>query len=107
MPSRLPGSSAGGEGFGIAYLEAAAHGLPVVAGAAAGAMEAVEDGLTGSLVDPTDHVALAAAIAELLLDPKSAAALGRAGAKRARRFTWERHAGLVEQLIQEVCGSAR
>ena len=107
MPSRLPGSSAGGEGFGIAYLEAAAHGVPVVAGAAAGAMEAVEDGLTGSLVDPTDHVALAAAIAELLLDPKSAAALGRAGAKRARRFTWERHAGLVEQLIQEVCGSAR
>jgi phosphatidylinositol alpha-1,6-mannosyltransferase len=107
MPSRLPGSGAGGEGFGIAYLEAAAYGLPVVAGAAAGAVEAVEDGLTGRLVDPTDHAALAEAIAELLLDPQRAGALGRAGADRARRFTWERHASLVDQLIQEVCGSAR
>ena len=60
MPSRLP-PEGGGEGFGIVYLEAAAHGLPVVAGNVAGARDAVVDGETGLLVDPTDHLEVAAA----------------------------------------------
>jgi phosphatidylinositol alpha-1,6-mannosyltransferase len=104
MPSRLPESGIGGEGFGIVYLEAGAHGLPAVAGNVAGAMDAVVDGETGCLVDPTDHVAVADAVSELLLDPARAEALGRAGAARAREFAWPVVAEQIEQLLFEVAG---
>jgi phosphatidyl-myo-inositol dimannoside synthase len=102
MPSRLPPEGIGGEGFGIVYLEAAAHRLPVVAGAVGGALDAVIDGQTGHLVDPGDPAAVANAVADLLLDPEKAAALGEAGAARATHFTWERHAGTVRRLMREV-----
>jgi phosphatidylinositol alpha-1,6-mannosyltransferase len=63
MPSRLVDGA--GEGFGIAYVEAGAQGLPVVAGRVAGALDAVIDGETGLLVDPEDHVAVADALSSL------------------------------------------
>jgi phosphatidylinositol alpha-1,6-mannosyltransferase len=103
MPSRVPPGGAG-EGFGIAYLEAGLHGLPVVAGAAGGAVDAVEHDETGILVDPQDHVAIADAIAALLVDPYRARRLGRAGAERARRFAWPVMVRRVEDLILEACG---
>ena len=104
MPSRLPPGGRGGEGFGIVYLEAGAQGLPVVAGAVGGAVDAVVDGETGVLVDPTDPDAVGGAIAGLLLEPQRAEALGRAGAARARELTWERHAREVRDLMTEVAG---
>lgn len=105
MPSRVD-AGGGGEGFGIAYLEAAMHGLPAVAGNVAGARDAIEDGSTGLLVDPTDHVAVAEAIASLLGDPQRARALGRAGAERARTLSWPRAARLVEDIILAEVGAA-
>jgi phosphatidylinositol alpha-1,6-mannosyltransferase len=104
MPSRLPESGIGGEGFGIVFLEASAHGLPVVAGNVAGAVDAVVDGETGLLVDPTDHVAVADAVSELLVDRARAEALGRAGAARAQGFAWPIIAEQVERLLLEVAG---
>jgi phosphatidylinositol alpha-1,6-mannosyltransferase len=101
MASRLP-PDGGGEGYGIAYLEAGLHGLPVVAGNVAGALDAVADGETGLLVDPTDHVAVAEAIATLLLDRGLAVSLGRAGAERARDHSWPLIARRVEDLVLEV-----
>ncbi|MDQ3728751.1 MAG: glycosyltransferase family 4 protein [Actinomycetota bacterium] len=101
MPSRVP-PGGGGEGFGIVYLEAAAHGVPVVAGKEGGALDAVVDGHTGILVDPTDHVAVANAIGDLMLDTNRAEALGRAGAERAREFSWPQIARAVEDLLIEV-----
>jgi phosphatidylinositol alpha-1,6-mannosyltransferase len=101
MASRLP-PDGGGEGYGIAYLEAGLHGLPVVAGNVAGALDAVVDGETGLLVDPTDHVAVADAIATLLLDRGLAERLGRAGAERARAHSWPVIAQRVEDLVLEV-----
>ena len=98
MPSRVPASGAG-EGFGIVYLEAGLHGLPVVAGAEGGALDAVVDGETGLLVDPRDHVALANAIADLLNDRERATRLGRTGAERARRHAWPVIAHRVEDLL--------
>jgi phosphatidylinositol alpha-1,6-mannosyltransferase len=102
MPSRLPAGGFAGEGFGIVYLEANAHGIPVVAGNVAGAVDAVVDGESGLLVDPADHLAVGGAISDLLADPQRADALGRAGAERAQRFTWPNISGQVERLLHEV-----
>ena len=99
MPSRLPPGGMGGEGFGIVYLEAGAHSLPVVAGNVAGAVDAVVDGETGLLVDPSDPRAVADAISELLLDREKADALGRAGAARASDFAWPKIAARIEDLL--------
>jgi phosphatidylinositol alpha-1,6-mannosyltransferase len=101
MPSRLPDDGRAGEGFGIVYMEAAAYGLPVVAGNVAGALDAVADGETGLLVDPTDPCAVAAAIARLLLDGELAQRLGRAGAARAEGFAWPLIAARVEEVLME------
>jgi phosphatidyl-myo-inositol dimannoside synthase len=101
MTSRLP-LDGGGEGFGIVYLEAAVHGLPAVAGNVGGAVDAVVHRETGLLVDPTDHVAVADALVELLANPEAACALGRAAANRAEDFAWPRIARQVEDLLLEV-----
>jgi phosphatidylinositol alpha-1,6-mannosyltransferase len=101
MPSRLASNGAG-EGFGIVYLEAAAHSLPVVAGRVGGALDAVEEGVTGLLVDPTDHSAVADAITELLTNVPLAEALGRAGAARAQGFAWPQVARRVQAVLEEV-----
>lgn len=106
MPSRVPATGIGGEGFGITYLEAGAHYLPVVGGDVGGTRDAVVDGETGVLVDPNDHVAVADAIADLLLDPERAWRLGRAGAARAQSFAWPLMAARVEDVILELSRSA-
>ena len=103
MPSRQRDSGGGGEGFGIAYLEAGLHGLPVVAGAVAGALDAVTEE-TGVLVDPRDERALADAVVALLLDPERAQRLGAAGRERAASFGWPLVARRVETLLLELTG---
>lgn len=101
MPSRVPAGGAG-EGFGIVYLEAGVQGLPVVAGGVGGALDAVVDGTTGLLVDPTDHVQVAEAISGLLLDRPAAARMGAAGSDHARAFTWQAIASRVEDLLAQT-----
>jgi len=72
------------EGFGIVFLEAAACGVPQVAGDSGGAAEAVEDGVSGLVVhQPDDPRVVAAAIERLLDDPAQARAMGAAGRTRA------------------------
>jgi phosphatidylinositol alpha-1,6-mannosyltransferase len=102
MPSRLPEPGRGGEGFGIVFMEASVHGLPVVAGSVGGALDAVVDGQTGLLVDPTSPEAVANAVCGLLLDPKRAAAIGQAGAAHARQFAWPRIAARLETLVLDL-----
>ena len=102
MPSRVPGGGFAGEGFGIVFLEAGLHELPVVAGNVGGACDAVIHEETGLLVDPTDHVALAGALTDLLTDPERAARLGRAGAARARGYAWPAVAARVGEVLNEV-----
>jgi phosphatidyl-myo-inositol dimannoside synthase len=100
MPSRLPG-----EGFGIAYLEANVYGKPVVAGNVGGPLDAVADGVSGLLVDPTDSTAVGDAVTRLLLDHELAQRLGRKGAERAQDFAWPVIAGRVEAALLEVAGT--
>ena len=83
------------EGFGLVYLEAAAHGLPVVAHAVGGVPEAVVDNVTGLLVPPADQPALTAAFARLIADEALRRKLGTAGRAWARRNNWARSADLL------------
>lgn len=72
-----------GEGFGLATAEAMAFALPVVAVAAGGSAEIVEDGVTGLLVPPEDADALSRAIVRLASDRPYAAEIGEAARRRA------------------------
>jgi phosphatidylinositol alpha-1,6-mannosyltransferase len=80
------------EGFGLVYLEAAAHGLPVVAHDVGGVSEAVIDGVTGLLVPPDRPAQLAAAFEKLIHDPALGLRLGSAGREWARRNCWKESA---------------
>ena len=77
MRTRLAGLNP--EGLGLAALEAAACGLPVVVGRSGGAPETVRPGVTGFVVDPHDPAALADRLLGLLADPVAAQAMGAAG----------------------------
>jgi phosphatidylinositol alpha-1,6-mannosyltransferase len=78
------------EGFGIVFLEAAACGVPAVAGDSGGAAEAVEDGRTGFVVRrPADVEAVGAALATLLDDPERRAALGAEARRRAAGLSYD------------------
>ncbi len=71
------------EGFGIVFLEAAACGVPQVAGRSGGAAEAVADGETGIIVDsPEDPGEVAAALRKLLSDPELATSMGQSARRR-------------------------
>lgn len=102
LPSRIASEHGGSEGFGIVFLEAAAHYLPCVAGRGSGGADAVDDGRTGILVDPYDHVALAEALASLLSDPGRREQMGLAARRRAEQFTWARMAAAVDDVVDEV-----
>ncbi|BDA82567.1 glycosyl transferase family 1 [Aureimonas sp. SA4125] len=71
------------EAVGLVFLEAAASGLAVVAGRSGGIDHVVAAGATGLVVPAGDASALAKAVASLLDDPSSRAAMGVAGARRA------------------------
>jgi glycosyltransferase involved in cell wall biosynthesis len=70
------------EGFPNAPLEAAAAGRPVVGFRATGTLDAVEHGITGSLVPPGDVAALSEALNRYLQDPVLRRAHGTAGQNR-------------------------
>jgi phosphatidylinositol alpha-1,6-mannosyltransferase len=72
------------EGFGIVFLEAAASGVPQVAGASGGATEAVADGESGFVVDPPDDVdGVARALTTLLDDDAARARMASTARERA------------------------
>ena len=80
------------EGFGLVYLEAAAHGLPVVAHDIGGVSEAVLDGITGLLVPEDRPAQLAAAFEKLIHDDGLRRKLGDAGREWAGRNCWKESA---------------
>jgi glycosyltransferase involved in cell wall biosynthesis len=74
------------EGFGNVLIEAAALEIPTVATRVTGCVDAVEDGVTGTLVPPRDVDALVHAITAYAEDPALRARHGRAGRARAARL---------------------
>jgi phosphatidylinositol alpha-1,6-mannosyltransferase len=88
------------EGLGIALLEAAACGLPVIAGDSGGVADAVRHGETGYLVDPYNPVAVAARILELLGDADLRKRLGAAGRTWvAEEWTWSRAGAVLRDAL--------
>lgn len=77
------------ETFGNVTLEAMACALPVVAAAATGATNLVRDGETGTLAEPGDIPALAAAIAAYAADPELRRRHGEAGLAFAKTQDWD------------------
>ena len=74
------------EGFGIVFLEAAACGVPQIAGRSGGADEAVLEGETGFVVDsPTDSTAVKQALEQLLVDSEIRKEMGRNSRARAEK----------------------
>ena len=72
------------EGFGIVFVEAAATAVAQIAGASGGSAEAVEDGVTGLVVDRPDDVEdVAAALSRLLRDDAERGRMGIAARKRS------------------------
>jgi glycosyltransferase involved in cell wall biosynthesis len=85
------------EGLGTSLLDAMCYGRPVVATAAGGIPEALEDGVTGRVVPPRSPVALGQALVEVLRDQGRREAMGAAGRRRfLERFTADR---MVEDTL--------
>ncbi len=93
------------EAFPNVVLEAMAMSLPVVATRVGGLPELVTPGQTGWLTPPGNAPALAAAMSQLLADPETQQAFGRAGRERVERdFTLEamvrRHEEVFTKLLK-------
>jgi phosphatidylinositol alpha-1,6-mannosyltransferase len=96
------------EGFGIVFLEAAAAGIPSVAGDSGGSAEAVINDETGFVLkDPSDVTAVADAIARLVSDPALASRQGQAARHRAEaHFAYEILADRLGEAIERVGADA-
>jgi glycosyltransferase involved in cell wall biosynthesis len=93
MPSRA-------EGFGLVYLEAMSHRLPVIASTVDAASEIVVDGETGFLIDPDDRGALADRLVRLLEDASVRRRFGQAGyARWQARFSYERFQARLSEIL--------
>jgi phosphatidylinositol alpha-1,6-mannosyltransferase len=91
------------EGFGMVYLEAAACGVPALAGIAGGTGAAVCDGVTGLRVDGESVDAVARALDQLLSDSSFSIQLGQQGLQRVlEQFSWDSVATRTRQLEQQL-----
>ena len=96
------------EAFPNGVIEAMAAGLPVVASAAGGLLDLIDDGRTGVLVRPDDPAALAHALEALIHSPGRAADLGaNARDEVARRYSFDRMVRAFEDLYLTRLGTPR
>ena len=96
------------EAFGLALIEAMACGLPVIACAAHGPAEIVNDGQSGWLVPPDDEPALAAALFEAASNPRERQRRGHQAAADARRsYGWPTIAGNIAGLYEQTIAQSR
>ena len=94
------------EGFGNVLLEAAAMEIPTVATRIPGIVDAVADGISGTLVPVHDAKALGEALHSYILDPELRHLHGHQGCNRARtefkeETIWELQVQTYRRLLQE------
>ncbi|GAA5047442.1 glycosyltransferase family 4 protein [Nocardia callitridis] len=86
------------EGWGLAVIEAAQHGVPTVGyRSSRGLTDSIVDGVTGALVD--DVPQLAAAVGDLLDDRAARTVMGEKARARAREFSWEQTGNGVYEVL--------
>lgn len=94
------------ESFGVAAVEAAAAGLPVIATRVGGIPEIIADGENGILVEPGNEQALANAMVTLATDKSMRERMGRIGKKiSAERFDIEKCLDQMEAVYHRVLGA--
>jgi sucrose-phosphate synthase len=92
------------EPFGLTLLEALACGLPIVSTNDGGPRDIVENCKTGTLVDPTDTVALASAIKDIIVHPDKWHKFSKNGILNTRKmYSWERHAHAYCDEMKALC----
>lgn len=95
------------EGFGIAFVEAGASGVPVIAGDSGGVRSAVRDGETGWVVPPTDIEAIVSRIRMLLRSTETRQSFGHAArAAVEAHYNWDRVAQETREFVHS-CVAAR
>jgi phosphatidylinositol alpha-1,6-mannosyltransferase len=87
------------EGFGIVFMEAAAAGLPSIAGDSGGQPEAVLDGRTGIVVDGRSFDEVAAAILKLAVDKELRNRLSMAAKSWAQEHQWDQ---VLQRIVAEL-----
>lgn len=92
MPSHI-------EPFGIAVVEAARSGLPVIGTPVGGMLESIVDGETGILVPAGNVAALEEALGRLVADPPLCQRMGASGREWAKRFEWSE---VAEKIADEL-----
>jgi glycosyltransferase involved in cell wall biosynthesis len=93
------------EGFGIVFVEAAACGLPVIAGNRDGSVDALADGALGQLIDPLSDAELVAALLGALARhqaPSDRATRADLAARAIERFGPPRFAQAVSGLMRSL-----
>ena len=86
------------EAFGNVTLEAMACGVPVVAAAATGSENLIDDGRTGRLIAPGVIADYADALCAYALDPPLRQAHGAAAEQRSRDFSWDQ----INQVVADT-----
>jgi glycosyltransferase involved in cell wall biosynthesis len=94
------------ESFGVAALEAAAYGLPVIATNVGGIPEIVNDGVNGILIEPGNVNELSDAMIKLANDENMRFSMGEAGMKHFKEsFSWAQSIDKMEQIYMRVLES--
>jgi glycosyltransferase involved in cell wall biosynthesis len=96
------------EPFGLVIIEGMASGKPVVATAAGGVLDIIEDGLNGLLVPCGDAKAISRAILQIISDPDRAKQLGMAARRRvAEKFTIQRQVMATQKLYDVILANSQ
>jgi phosphatidylinositol alpha-1,6-mannosyltransferase len=106
MPNRYLSETRDTEGCGIVFLEASAHGKPVIGGRDGGVADAILDGRTGFTIDGTDAAMLAEKVCYLLGNPEAALEMGRAGRAYVSTLRPECSAAAIQRINEEVVRAA-
>ena len=94
------------EGWGLAVVEAAQHGVPTIGYRSSGGLtDSIVDGVTGVLVD--DHAELIDSLERLLTDRVLREELGAKAAARSAEFSWPQSAAAMQTVLESVHAGRR
>jgi glycosyltransferase involved in cell wall biosynthesis len=89
------------EPFGIVFIEAMAHRMPVVATDIAAIPDFVTNGENGFLVSPGDTQALAEALVRVLGDPELCGRMGERSYAASKKYTWGNTGSIMRSTIEQ------